>query len=170
VKPRQTLPLCCPNLSQTPLNRFVVKTSKSLDILYDKRDPMSFVTLEMADKVPVFKDQVDKDAVSLPVGSPKLFSLSALYDANQELLRERVEEEATQFELVAVAVDYWKEVSKAMPLWGKVKIGDLKAMELRQSNISSHAVVLRAIGGIGSDLMREYPESFDLDFHPRRIA
>jgi DNA sulfur modification protein DndB len=139
------------------LNRFVVKTSKSLDILYDKRDPMSFVTLEMADKVPVFKDQVDKDAVSLQVRSPKLFSLSALYDANQELLRERVEEEATQFELVAIAVDYWKEVSKAMPAWGKVKMGDLKAMELRQSNISSHAVVLRAIGGVGADLMREYP-------------
>jgi len=30
-------------------------------------------------------------------------------------------------------------------------------MELRQSNISSHAVVLRAIGGIGADLMRDHP-------------
>lgn len=139
------------------LNRFVVKTSKSLDILYDKRDPMSVVTLEMCEKVPVFKDQVDKDAVSLPVRSPKLFSLAALYDANQELLRERVEEEATQHELVLTAVEYWKEVAKAMPAWGKVKIGDLKAMEFRQSNLSSHATILRAIGGIGSELMREHP-------------
>jgi DNA sulfur modification protein DndB len=139
------------------LNRFVVKTSKSLDILYDKRDPMSTVTLEVCDRVPVFKDQVDKDAVSLPVRSRHLFSLSALYDANHELLRERVEEEATQHELVATAVEYWKEVSKAMPAWGKVKIGDLKAMELRQSNLSSHATVLRAIGAIGAELMREHP-------------
>lgn len=32
---------------------------------------------------------VDKDAVSLPVRSRKLFSLSALYDANEELLKKQ---------------------------------------------------------------------------------
>ncbi len=139
------------------LNRYVAKTSKSLDILFDKRDPMSTVTLEVCEKVPVFKDQVDKDAVSLPLRSRHLFSLAALYDANQELLRDRATEEATHHELVAIAVDFWKEVTKAMPAWGKVKLGDLKAMELRQSSLSSHATILRAIGGIGAELMREHP-------------
>jgi DNA sulfur modification protein DndB len=138
------------------LNRFVAKTSKSLDILFDKRDPMSTVTLELCERVPVFKDQVDKDAVSLPVRSRHLFSLAALYDANQELLKDRADE-ATQHEMVATAVEFWKEVSKAMPAWGKVKMGDLKAMELRQSNLSSHSTILRAIGSIGAELMREHP-------------
>ena len=69
------------------LNRFVAKTSKSLDILYDKRDELSIVTLEMCELVDVFNGTVDKDAVSLPVRSPKLFSLAAIYDANKELLR-----------------------------------------------------------------------------------
>lgn len=138
------------------LNRFVVKTSKSLDILYDKRDVMSTVTLQVCEQVPVFKDQVDKDAVSLPVRSPKLFSLSALYDANCELLRER-EADGSPHELVATAVEYWTEVAKVVPAWDKVRNGDLKAMELRQGNICSHAVVLRAIGGIGTELMKEFP-------------
>lgn len=142
------------------LNRYVAKTSKSLDILFDHRDPMTMVAMEVCEKVPVFKDQVDKDAVSLPVRSKHLFTLSSLYDANQELLREREQEGATQHELVATAVDYWKEVSKAMPAWGKVKIGDLKAMELRQSNLSSHATILRAIGAVGADLMREFPSDW----------
>src|SRR2546425_6610367 len=57
------------------LNRNVVKTSKSLDILFDKRDPLSLVTLEVCERVPAFKGSVDKDAVSLPVKSPKLFTL-----------------------------------------------------------------------------------------------
>src|SRR6266566_3044207 len=73
------------------LNRFVVKTSKSLDILYDKRDPISQVTMRIAEIVPVFQGMVDKDAVSLPVRSNKLFSLAALYDANSELLKAQVE-------------------------------------------------------------------------------
>src|SRR5437879_2755303 len=41
------------------LNRNVVKTSKSLDILYDKRDEFARVTLDVLEKVPVFKTMVD---------------------------------------------------------------------------------------------------------------
>ena len=137
------------------LNRFVVKTSKSLDILFDKRDPLSTVTLEVCEHVPVFKGMVEKDAVSLPVRSPKLFSLSALYDANDELLKYHRENGAPHHEMVSVATDYWISVSKAIPEWNKVKIGDIRAIDLRQEKISSHAVVLRALGGIGAELMKE---------------
>src|SRR5207245_7973029 len=66
------------------LNRFVVKTSKSLDILYDKRDALSLVTLDVLERVAVFMNMVDKDAVSLPVRSPTLVSLSALSAPNEE--------------------------------------------------------------------------------------
>ena len=31
-------------------NRFVARTSKSLDILYDKRGPLSFVTLDVCER------------------------------------------------------------------------------------------------------------------------
>jgi DNA sulfur modification protein DndB len=141
------------------LNRCVVKTSKSLDILYNKHDPMSLVTLEVCQKVLVFKGLVDMDAVSLPVRSPKLFSLSALHDANCELLKEKVGT-AAHHEMVAITVDYWTAVSKALPAWCKVKADELKAMDLRQGSISSHSVVLRAIGGIGAELMRDYPDNW----------
>lgn len=143
------------------LNRFVVKTSKSLDILFDKRDLMARVTLAVIEAVPTFKGHVDKDAVSRPIRSPKLFSLSALYDATEELLAQQIEGgEESQSELVSIATDYWTALSKAIPEWAKVKNGDLKALELRQENISSHAVVLRALGGVGSDLMKEDPSGW----------
>lgn len=143
------------------MNRFVVKTSKSLDILYDKRDALSLVTLDAAERVPEFKNMVDKDAVSLPVRSPKLFSLSALYDANDELLKHiRVSSHPSHNEMVQLAVDFWTEVAKAIPAWSKVKNGELKALELRQESISSHAVVLRALGAIGADLSKDEPENW----------
>ncbi len=43
------------------LNRFVQKTSKSLDILYDKRDELVRSDAAMIEKVPVFKELTDKD-------------------------------------------------------------------------------------------------------------
>lgn len=143
------------------LNRFVVKTSKSLDILFDKRDAMATVTLDVCEMVPVFKGMVDKDAVSLPVRSTKLFSLAALYDANEELLKYLgSKEELSHNEMVRVAMDYWTVVAKAMLDWNKVRNGDLKPLDLRQQSISSHAVVLRALGAIGADLMKEDPNGW----------
>lgn len=141
------------------LNRFVQKTSKSLDILYDNRDKFSLVTLDVCEQVEAFKGLVDKDAISLPVRSGKLFSLSALYDATKELLKDEPDT-ASKDHLAAAAVEYWTAVSKAIKEWNKVKNGDVRAMDLRQENISSHSVVLRALGGAGADLMKSDPSGW----------
>ena len=137
------------------LNRYVAKTSKSLDILYDKRDRLSRITLAICEKADIFRGMVDKDAVSIPIRSPKLFSLAALYDATSELLRERVgndDQPISDDQLIELGVDYWTEVSCQMPDWQRVKRGELRALELRQESLASHAVVLRALGGIGGEL------------------
>src|SRR2546430_17369753 len=109
------------------LNRFVVKTSKSLDILYDKRDPLSIATLDVCEKVAAFQGMVEKDSVSLPARSAKLFTLASLYDANKELLGEvRDDDDATIQSMVLTAVSYWEEISRHIPLWMKVKRGALR--------------------------------------------
>jgi DNA sulfur modification protein DndB len=133
------------------LNRFVQKTSKSLDILYDKRDEHAAATLGMIDQLPVFKELTDKENISLGVKSTKLFTLAALYDANVELLKGR-EKHDTKAN-VALLVDYWKAVAQHMPDWTKVLKGQKLALELRQEKISSHSTVLRALGGLGLDLL-----------------
>lgn len=133
------------------LNRFVQKTSKSLDILFDKRDETATATLIMIEKIPEFRELTEKEKVSLATKSTKLFTLAALYDANVELLKG-----ANKGDIVANAgllEEYWVEVCKHMPDWSKVLSGRKLAVELRQEKISSHSTVLRALGGLGADLM-----------------
>lgn len=140
------------------LNRNVAKTSKSLDILFDHRDEKANVTLEVVEKVAVFKDMVEMDAISIPVRSRKLFTLASMYDANEELLKlVQGKDESTRKAMVNIAYEYWTAVSKAIPDWAKVKNGDIKAMELRQESISAHSVVLRALGAVGGELMHVDP-------------
>jgi DNA sulfur modification protein DndB len=140
------------------LNRYVAKTSKSLDILYDRRDQNSRVALTLVEKVPAFNGLVDKEAISLPVRSPKLFTLSSIYDATVELLGE--DSELTPNEAVARALEYWTAVSKMIPLWGKVKADLMKSVDMRQEYICAHSVVLRALGSVGADLFRLYPNGW----------
>lgn len=133
------------------LNRFVQKTSKSLDILYDKRDDVAAATLMMIERVPIFKELTEKEKVSLESKSTKLFTLAALYDANVELLKSYGAHEISTN--AGLLIDYWTEVANHMPDWGKVMDGRKLALELRQEKIASHSTVLRALGGLGVDLM-----------------
>ena len=140
------------------LNRFVVKTSKSLDILYDKRDKISAATIAFLDQVPLFEKLTEKDDATLRSKSPKLFTLAALYDANRELLKGH--ENADVVGNATLLKTYWTEVVKHMPDWNSVFTEHKRATELRAEKIASHSTVLRALGGLGAELQKDenWPE------------
>jgi DNA sulfur modification protein DndB len=144
------------------LNRFVQKTSKSLGTLYDHRDNLSTLTMEVSERVDVFRGTVEKEKVTIPLRSPKLFTIAALYEANEELLGKKIDTKGSPAyaKLLKAAVDYWTELSKIIDDWQKVKNGQLTASELRQEKINTHAVVLRALGGVGRTLLEKYPEGW----------
>jgi DNA sulfur modification protein DndB len=129
-----------------------VKTSKSLDVLFDKRDPVSIATMFALDKVPVFKELTEKVDASLKAKSTKIFTLAALYDANSDLLKEQDEDDVEGN--TKRLVEYWTSVAEHMSDWSKVLKGHKMATELRAESISAHSTVLRALGGLGSDLMK----------------
>jgi DNA sulfur modification protein DndB len=144
------------------LNRFVHKTSKSLDILYDHRDHLSALTMDVSERVGVFKGMVDKERITVPLRSPKLFTLATLYDANDELVGDKIEERGSQdyTRKLNLAVEYWTETSKVIPEWRRAKDGEVKPAELRQEKINTHAVVMRALGGAGRALIESSPQNW----------
>lgn len=136
----------------TDLNKNVVKPSKSLNILFDHRDPLAEAVRAAVDQVEVFQGLVDKDAQSLAVRSEYLFTLTSVYDATDELLSYRKGEEIPRKEMIAEVAEFWDTVASFIPDWGKVKEGKIVSQDLRTAKISAHSVVLRAIGGIGAEL------------------
>jgi DNA sulfur modification protein DndB len=118
--------------------------------------------MEMTEQVPVLKGMIDKEKMSIPLRSPKLMTLSALYDANSELLGSVTSKpDSPEFrEKLALAVEYWIAVAGVIVDWEKVRTGELRAPELRQEKISTHGVVLRALGALGKVLIEEYPEDW----------
>jgi DNA sulfur modification protein DndB len=154
----------------TDLNRFVQKTSKSLNILYDHRDALSGFTMEVTELVPVFKGMIDREKLTIPIRSEKLFTLSTLYDANEELIGAKLEKPDTKEykEKLERAVAYWKAVSRVIPDWEKVKDGTIKAPMLRQEKINTHGVVLRALGGLGRALMDAHPNRWEQELAPMK--
>lgn len=145
------------------LNRTVQKTSRSLDILYDHRDPMNSIAMAVANMVPLFKGRVEKDAVSLAVKSPKFITLSSLYDATAQFLG-KVDEDETEDVLAmkeTKAIEYWKEVAKHINEWRLVQTGDMKPSESRAEFVHSHAVAFWALGAVGKALLEQRPTNWE---------
>ena len=104
------------------LNRYEQKPTKSLNVLYDERDPLSQATSEMMKRIEIFDFFTDRDRVSLAGKSPKLFTLGSLYEANKYLLkiiRRKLREFSEEDKETIIA--YWTEVVENMPIWAMAR-------------------------------------------------
>lgn len=140
------------------LNRYAIRPSKSLGVLYDYRDETAQLTKSLIAKSPVFRDVVELEKTTLSARSRRLFTLSAIYHATAELLN-GVDLEDPQ-ELAELAVSFWEEVAGHVKEWERVRRGDVSAGEVRTDYIHSHGVVLQALGRVGNALITTFPKQW----------
>jgi len=140
------------------LNRYAVRPSRSLGLLYDHRDEMASIAKLVALKSTAFKDVVEMEKSTLSARSRKLFTLSAIYTATSALLS-NIETE-TEEERASLAIEFWNEVDRYVPEWGLVRDRKITAGEVRQDFIHSHGVALHALGKVGNELLRKQPKQW----------
>jgi DNA sulfur modification protein DndB len=138
------------------LNRYVVRPTPSLSILYDHRDPMALLALDVADAVSVFKGMTEKAKATISNRSTKLFTLSGIFHANCELLGKTKTKKVTEQER-ALAITFWNEVAKHIPEWQLAAQKKVSPSELRRDYIHAHGIALRALGRAGVDLICQPP-------------
>lgn len=137
------------------LNRFAIRPTQSLNILYDSRGKNSMLVKDVIDSIPGFGDLVDKEHTSVPNRSVALFTLSAFYRGTTALLKGL---ELSPDEQKDYAVKYWTAVYSNMPEWRKVKAGEVKSSLIRKESLSPLSITIRALGEIGNSL-HEKPHS-----------
>jgi DNA sulfur modification protein DndB len=139
------------------LNRYSVRPTKSLSVLYDRRDPLSAATLEVISRVRLFRGAVEFGKTSLSNRSPKLFTLSNVYEAMARLLSKSKGDPVSSAEKNA-AVDFWRVLSMVIPEWQDFISGRVRSSTLRKDYVHAHGVILVALGIAGSSLLRETHE------------
>lgn len=138
------------------LNRYAVKPSASLGILYDHRSAAASVARHLSLTSDVFKNLIETERSSLSERSRKLFTLSALHYSIIELLNEQELEDFSS--ATKKCLDFWELVGQQIPEWIYVRESKMTAGEVRRDFIHSHAIVLQAIGRAGKALF-ELPKS-----------
>jgi DNA sulfur modification protein DndB len=140
------------------LNRYAIRPSRSLGLLYDHRNEKAKLARLVVMKSNVFKDIVDLEKSSLALRSRKLFTLSAFYNACADLVEDiatgNLEQDAQ------TARDFWEAVARHFPSWTQVRDGKLAASEVREGFIHSHGIALQAIGKAGNALLKGNPSGW----------
>ncbi|MFC5703046.1 DNA sulfur modification protein DndB [Cohnella faecalis] len=140
------------------LNRYSIRTTKSLSLLYDYRDPYAQMAREIISEVHVFNGLTETEKSTISNRSNKLFTLSGIHNATLDLLQDKNNLDLSS--QTALAIEYWNEISKNINEWQLVKKGEVSAAELRKDYIHAHAVVLSAIGKAGRTLIQCYPHDW----------
>jgi DNA sulfur modification protein DndB len=143
------------------LNRYAIRPSKSIGVLYDHRDSVAKLTKLVIIKSRFFNDLVDKEHSTLSLKSRKLFTLSALYNATLSLL-EDLEVRSPESEATLVT-DFWENVATQFPEWELVRSRKIPASDVRRDFIHSHGIALQAIGRLGNSLIKKRPSKWGED-------
>ncbi|MFT3783693.1 MAG: DNA sulfur modification protein DndB [Nibricoccus sp.] len=134
------------------LNRYAIRPSRSIGLLYDHRNDKARLAKLVILKSELFRDIVDMEKSSLALRSRKLFTLSALYNACADLVQGMATGDLSHD--ADLAREFWDEVAKQFPLWSQVQAGRQPAREVREGYIYGHGIALQALGKAGNALLR----------------
>lgn len=143
------------------LNRYAVRPSTSLSVLYDHRNELSRITRQVVFCSPTLSDLVDTEKTNLSTRSRKLFTLSALNTCVRSLLDGFGQLEIN--ERASLARDFWERVAARFPEWRLVKDGKISAGEVRRDFVHGHGIALHALGKVGNSILRVSCDPADWD-------
>lgn len=141
------------------LNRYAVRTTQSLNILYDYRDPDAQLAREVCMQVPIFAGRTEMEKSTISNRSTKLFTLSGIHKATRELVA-HLGPESDVVQQKQIALRYWNLVSLYIPEWQLVMKGQLAPSTFRRDYICAHTVALVALGRLGSALLVAHPDTW----------
>ncbi len=140
------------------LRRHDRTTAPSQRIAFDEHDDLARLTRELIAAVPVFVDAIELEKTAISNRSRKLFTLSALYQANRTLLADQKGRPYQQ--QLALATAFWTEVAAQIPGWSEVVSGQDSPADIRANYVHCHAIGIAAIARAGRTLLKQSPDAW----------
>jgi DNA sulfur modification protein DndB len=142
------------------LNKHAIRPTRSLGILYDHKEPFAVMVREMVDRVPLFAGLTELEKTSISNRSPKLFTLSTIYQATKALLGGETRKAPPTREESKLASEFWENLPAHVPEWQTAIDRDVDFAKLRRDYVSAHGIAIHALGRAGRGLLREHPKDW----------
>lgn len=129
----------------TDLNKHAVTTSKSLNTLYESKDPVALLTKKTIDSIPFLRKYTDKEKDNLSKYSSNIFTLNTFYEANKRIYKAIKDPQIAE----QMIHSYWKNVVANMREWNEMDNGELSKKSLREDYITTQGLIILSLGRLG---------------------
>ena len=126
----------------TDLNKHAVTTSKSLNTLYESKDPVALITKKTVDSIPFLRKYTDKEKDNLSKYSSNIFTLNTFQEANKRICK--VIQDPKKAEQLIYS--FWNNVVLNMREWNEMDKGELSKKSLREDYITTQGLIILALG------------------------
>lgn len=126
----------------TDLNKHAVTTSKSLNTLYESKDPDALITKKVVKSIDFLRKYTDTEKDNLSKYSSNLFTLNTFFTAHKRI--SRIVGNYTESENLILA--FWENVVLNMREWNEMDRGDLSKKSLRENYIITQGLIILAFG------------------------
>lgn len=126
----------------TDLNKHAVTTSKSLNTLYESKDPVALITKKTVDSIPFLRKYTDKEKDNLSKYSSNIFTLNTFQEANKRIYK--VIQDPKKAEQLVYS--FWNNVVLNMREWNEMDNGELSKKSLREDYITTQGLIILALG------------------------
>jgi len=133
------------------LNRYAIRPTTSLGLLYDHRNEHALIAKGVMERVSMFNGLTETERSTISNRSQRLFTLSGLNNANKSLLLGLGLESIS--EKVEIASDYWIQVANNMSDWQLAKEKKINCGDLRKDYLHAHTLALAALALVGNHLL-----------------
>ncbi len=141
------------------LNKNALRPSSSLNVLYDRRDPLSRLSIAVLEGVEFYRNFVELEKTSFSNRAKNLITLSSLNQANKWLAGPDADRFGRDTETIVVG--FWRKLVSVIPDWQKLEAGRVSSSDLRKETVHAHGVMVQALGLLGSRLIAAEPEKWE---------
>ena len=127
------------------LNKHAVTTSKSLNTLYESKDPVALITKKVVNSIGFLRKYTDKEKDNLSKYSSNIFTLNTFYTANKRIFK--VIDAPQKAEKLIHA--FWSNVVSNMREWNEMDNCELSKKSLREDYITTQGLIILALGRLG---------------------
>jgi DNA sulfur modification protein DndB len=143
------------------LNGHPIRTNRNITTTFDSRPYLSAVTKYTIDRCEILRDRVEMFASSCAVGSPRIFTISALDKAHGLLLRDMITQDLGND--ADVCIRFWAVLEKCLPKVEEMVAGEVMAQVVKETYFYPYSIALQGLAASVNQLIRERPKTWERD-------
>lgn len=151
---------CGLNRSQqifSDLNRYAIRPTKSLNILYDNREDFARLVRESIEEIKGLKGRIEKEKTAISNRSKDLYTLSGVYFSIEQLTKNA---DMPYDEMKRFVVNFYNAAFDNIQEWQQAIVNKIQPFDYRKEYITAHTIFIKALGRVGRLLYDKYGEDF----------